>query len=203
MVTTPVAVHRDQTAPPARDRLASPGRVQTVPPLTPGSRRGRGPPEASADKPGKAEALADAQAADVTADFAEISTALRDTPRTAFAESVLRSRRRLRRRWPGVSAGLWSWRGPARRTPGQSRSPVIQLARTAGSPVCAPPSPPLPIVQLAATASRSLPAVASHAIGFAEPRPGAHSHGLWRRRGELSRLGRVLYPRVPGSSMQI
>ena len=54
------------------------------------------------------------------------------------------SRRRLRRRWPGVSAGLWPWRGPARRTPGQSRSPVIQLARTAGSPVCAPPSPSLP-----------------------------------------------------------
>ena len=58
--------------------------------------------------------------------------------------AVLESRRRLRRRWPGVSAGLWPWRGPARRTPGQSRSPVIQLARTAGSPVCAPPSPSLP-----------------------------------------------------------
>ena len=28
----------------------------------------------------------------------------------------------------------------------------------------------------------------SHAIGFAEPRPGAHSHGSWRLRGERSRL---------------
>jgi phosphoglycolate phosphatase-like HAD superfamily hydrolase len=37
-----------------------------------------------ADKPGKAEALADAQAAAVTTDLAEISTALRDTPCTAL-----------------------------------------------------------------------------------------------------------------------
>jgi hypothetical protein len=48
MVTTPVAVHRDQTAPPARDRLASPGHVQTVPPLTAGGRRGRRAPDAGA-----------------------------------------------------------------------------------------------------------------------------------------------------------
>ena len=34
------------------------------------------------------------------------------------------------------------------------------------------------IIQLAATASRALPAVASHAIGFADPRPGVHSPGL-------------------------
>src|SRR5262249_6955440 len=34
------------------------------------------------------------------------------------------------------------------------------------------------IVRLPAAASRSLPAVASHAIGFAEPRPGVHSPGF-------------------------
>jgi hypothetical protein len=34
------------------------------------------------------------------------------------------------------------------------------------------------IIQLAATASRALPAVASHAIGSADPRPGVHSPGL-------------------------
>lgn len=45
-----------------------------------------------------------------------------------------------------------------------------------------------PIVQLAATASRSLPTVAWHAIGYAEPRPGGHSHGPWHPRGERSRL---------------
>jgi len=62
---------------------------------------------------------------------------------------------------PGVSAGLRAWRGPARRTPGQSRSAVIRpLARQAGQ-YCAHPSPSLPIVLLAGPASRSLPAVAS------------------------------------------
>jgi hypothetical protein len=35
-----------------------------------------------------------------------------------------------------------------------------------------------PIVPLPAAASRSLPAVASHAIGFAEHRPGIHSPGV-------------------------
>jgi hypothetical protein len=34
-----------------------------------------------------------------------------------------------------------------------------------------------PIVPLPAAASRSLPAVASHAVGFAEPRPGVYSPG--------------------------
>jgi beta-phosphoglucomutase-like phosphatase (HAD superfamily) len=37
-----------------------------------------------ADKPGKTQALADVQAAAVTTDLAEITTALRDTPRTAL-----------------------------------------------------------------------------------------------------------------------
>jgi beta-phosphoglucomutase-like phosphatase (HAD superfamily) len=35
-----------------------------------------------ADKPGKTQALADVQAAAVTTELAEITTALRDTPRT-------------------------------------------------------------------------------------------------------------------------
>jgi len=37
-----------------------------------------------ADKPGKTQALADVQAAAVTTDLAEITTALRDTPRPAL-----------------------------------------------------------------------------------------------------------------------
>jgi hypothetical protein len=40
------------------------------------------------DKPGKAEALASAQAAAVTTDLAEISTALRDTPCICHRASV-------------------------------------------------------------------------------------------------------------------
>jgi hypothetical protein len=35
-----------------------------------------------------------------------------------------------------------------------------------------------PIVQLVATVSKALPAVASHAIGYADPRDGTHSHGF-------------------------
>jgi hypothetical protein len=39
------------------------------------------------------------------------------------------------------------------------------------------------IVPLPAAASRSLPAVASHEIGFAAPRPSAHSPGIGACRG--------------------
>ena len=39
------------------------------------------------------------------------------------------------------------------------------------------PSSSLSIVRIAATASRALPAVASHAIGCADSRPGSHSPG--------------------------
>jgi hypothetical protein len=53
----------------------------------------------------------------------------------------------------------------------------------------------LPIVQLAATASRALPAVASHAIGCAGPRPGGHSHGSWRLREGRGKMGDPSKPR--------
>ena len=45
------------------------------------------------------------------------------------------------------------------------------------------------IVPLTAVASRSLPAVASHAIGFAEPRPDARSPGSGRLRERRGGLG--------------
>ncbi len=56
---------------------------------------------------------------------------------------------------------------------------VIRLTGGAGSTVYAHASPSLPIVhQLAATASRSFPVVASYAIGFVEPiGPSVHSPG--------------------------
>ena len=48
------------------------------------------------------------------------ASASASTPARSVAESCLtRSRRRLRRRWPGVSAGL-SLERPARRTPGRA-----------------------------------------------------------------------------------
>jgi hypothetical protein len=43
-----------------------------------------------ADKPGKIQALADVQAAAVTTDLAEITTALRDTPRPALMPELSR-----------------------------------------------------------------------------------------------------------------
>jgi beta-phosphoglucomutase-like phosphatase (HAD superfamily) len=55
-----------------------------------------------------------------------------------------------------------------------------------------------PIVQLAATASRALPAVASHAIGFAEPRPNAHSPGSGAYRGRRGEAGRPRRRQVTG-----
>ena len=36
---------------------------------------------------------------------------------------------------------------------------------------------------------RALPAVASHAIGYADPGPAAHSHGIGAYRGRWSRAG--------------
>ena len=52
------------------------------------------------------------------------------------------------------------------------------------------------IVPLPAAASRSLPAVASHAIGFAEPRHNVHSPGIGAYRG---RWREVATPRTPAS----
>src|SRR5260370_11047339 len=96
----------------------------------------------------------------------------------AAPAAPLARRQRRAQRWgrpPGARRAI----ATGHADPGGSR----QAARW-----CAYPSPSLPIVQLAASAARSLPAVASHAIGFAEPRPRAHSHGSWRLRGERSRL---------------
>ena len=64
--------------------------------------------------------------------------------------------RRLRRRWPGVSAGLSLGEArPAHAGP-QPWNALIQMAYTSDRPVPrGGPSPSLPIVRLAATASRS------------------------------------------------
>ncbi len=78
------------------------------------------------------------------------------------------------------------------RPPGARRAIATEHAGPGGSRRQAArwyahPSPSLPIVQLAGTASRS-PCGRRCAIGFAEPRPGAHSHGSSRMRGERNRL---------------
>jgi len=80
------------------------------------------------------------------------------------------SRRRLRRRWPGVSAGLSLGEArPAHAGP-QPLSGQIKVARTAGRPA-ARNRRSLPIVQLAATVSRVPRAVACDRLRRG-PRPG-------------------------------
>ena len=104
-----------------------------------------------------------------------------------------RSRRRLRRRWPGVSAGLCL--GEARPAHAGPHPQGTQISRpTSGTQGDAGGFrlPRRTIVPLPAAASRSLPAVASHAIGVAEPRRGGRSPGIGACRGRWSRAG----PRV-------
>jgi hypothetical protein len=91
----------------------------------------------------------------------------------------------LRAPWADPCAGLRPWGPrPARAGP-HAIVPLIMAGHPAGHPVLdiavflGASSVPLP-----ATASRSLPAVASHAIGYAEPRPGTRSPGFRR----LSRM---------------
>jgi hypothetical protein len=94
------------------------------------------------------------------------------------------SRRRLRCRWPGVSARAQPLPRPARRTPGHPhRAHRSRWANRHADRCHAQPSSSPFIVPLPAAASRSLPAVASHAIGFAEPRPDGHSPGFGAYRG--------------------
>jgi hypothetical protein len=89
-------------------------------------------------------------------------------------------RRRKRRRWPGVSTGLWPWGGLGRCTPGHSRRDAdqgglsVKLRRVTAR--CRLPR--LPIVQLAATASMAaLEAVAC------EPWTRQPLTWIWRLRG--------------------
>lgn len=67
-----------------------------------------------------------------------------------------------------------------------------RLTRRAGTGRCCTECrlPRRTIIQFATTASRAFPAVASHAIGFADPRPGVHSPGIGACRGrrEQSRI---------------
>jgi hypothetical protein len=91
----------------------------------------------------------------------------------------------LRAPWADPCAGLRPWGPrPARAGP-HAIVPLIMAGHPAGHPVLdiavflGASSVPLP-----ATASRSLPAVASHAIGYAEPRPAPRSPGFRR----LSRM---------------
>jgi hypothetical protein len=74
----------------------------------------------------------------------------------------------LRRRWPGVSAGLSLLREDARRTPGRtSQLAQIKMAKKNTGQVPRGPSFSLPIVQLAATASKA-PCGRRYAIGCAD-----------------------------------
>jgi hypothetical protein len=92
---------------------------------------------------------------------------------------------RYARRWPGVSARAQPWRGPPGRTPGRTRSGMqIKMVHSASKLVLAGGRlPRRTIIPLAAAASKALPSVASHAIGFADLRHGLHSLGLGAYRG--------------------
>jgi hypothetical protein len=86
---------------------------------------------------------------------------------------------------PGVSARAQPWRGPPGRTPGRTRSGMqIKMVHSASKLVLAGGRlPRRTIIPLAAAASKALPSVASHAIGFADLRHGLHSLGLGAYRG--------------------
>jgi hypothetical protein len=75
--------------------------------------------------------------------------------------------------------------GPGRRAPTPHATGLRGSARLTrhAAGCCAVLSSRRSIVLLPAAASRSLRAVASHAIGFAEPRPGVRSPGFRRLRG--------------------
>src|SRR5271165_339751 len=113
--------------------------------------------------------------------------------RLSLLDPVLpKSRRRLRRRWPGVSAGLSLWEArPAHAGP--NRTGHADQSASLGEQAGAAQSGVFLAARLSSSrppASRALPAVASHAIGFADPRPGVHSPGIgaYRGRREQSRI---------------
>ena len=98
---------------------------------------------------------------------------------------MIKSGAATRDRWPGVSARAQPWEArPAHAGPHAGSVPQIKpvhTARTLAQRMAVFLGGP--IVRLPAAASRSLPAVASHAIGYAEPRPGTHSPGIGAYRG--------------------
>jgi hypothetical protein len=75
---------------------------------------------------------------------------------------------------PGSALGAPARHGRA----DAGHQPRINRADLHSDLYCTGHLPRRSIVQLAATASRALPAVASHAIGYADPRPGVHSRGF-------------------------
>ena len=105
--------------------------------------------------------------------------------RTAELSHIYRSRRRRKRRRGSAPALGLSLGRPGGRAPAHTRMlPQISQAHPGTQPVTALSRlPRRSIVPLAASASRALPAVASHAIGFADPRPGSHSQGIGACRG--------------------
>jgi hypothetical protein len=78
------------------------------------------------------------------------------------------TRRRLRRRWPGVSGGLRPWEAPAAARRATLAGTQIKTAHTVRGPVQhGGRLPRRMIVPLPAVASMALPTVASRAIGCA------------------------------------
>ncbi len=94
-----------------------------------------------------------------------------------------------RRRGPALAPGLCLGARPGARRPRAISMPMISQAHPATQPGAARCRLPRRfIVPLPAAASRS-PCGRRCAIGFAEPRPGTHSHGSGRLRARRTRAG--------------
>jgi hypothetical protein len=79
-----------------------------------------------------------------------------DSPQVAESSRTSDQERRLRRRWPGVSAPGSALGGPPGRTPGRiTQNSQIKAAHTASEPIQRGASSSLLIVQLVVTASRA------------------------------------------------
>jgi hypothetical protein len=103
---------------------------------------------------------------------------------------------------PEAQGGAWSGAAGRRQRsastsggPAGARRPHASEDRRSARPLRhagrarRPRLPRCTIVWLPTVAARSLPAVASHALGFAEPRHGAHSPGMSACRGRRIRAG--------------
>jgi hypothetical protein len=137
------------------------------------------------NKPGKDDQLTQAGADAAATELDEITTALRAAPRpctTARAAELSRiwiKRRRCAAPGPALAPGLSLGEArPARAGPRARvcRLPVRFVCRRPGLRACRLPR--RSSVLLPAAESRSLPPVASHAIGFTEPRHGIRSLGV-------------------------
>jgi len=128
------------------------------------------------NKPGKDDQLTQAGADAAATELDEITTALSAAPRPCAAARAAELSRiwikaaRSARRGPALASASGLGEAPAAaRRPSRHKAPLISQAHRAGSSAALSRPPRRSSVPLPAAVSRSLPAVAPHAIGSAEP----------------------------------